>query len=213
MDPKRNVKLVDMKLFLCLLLFLPGIIILNAQLDTAYKTYIYDQIRQLQPKGTIYYADQPVKRLLVVHIRAIKSKIRRPFNISFPDTVFALTAKEKQYVESELRRLYNYQLPDNTFPDSKVIKSDSIISMIDKLNFHIYDSIQNLIHLKKISEKNYLRRFWSFCFTPPIFLRNRTLMIYYFMNYAVNGGQEDFDIYRQKDGKWIKWIHLAGGAW
>jgi hypothetical protein len=52
-----------------------------------------------------------------------------------------------------------------------------------------------------------------FQFSKPIFLKNRSIVIFYFLRVcSANCGVEDFSVYRWQNGEYRHWLTIAGGT-
>jgi hypothetical protein len=173
-----------------------------AQTDTSYLNYIYERIRDGQQKGTIHYASN----LKPFEIKEWKDKLNKKYviGLAWPgdyDTLI-LTRQERKYIQKQLNASLNSSWPHQLFPNSKVVSADSIDNYIRKVNRIVVDS--TTVRIARI--------FWSFHFSKPIYLRNKSLLIFYLKRFAVGSGEEDVDVYRREGNSWKRWMLIDGAA-
>ncbi len=206
-----------MRLVLSSILFLLTDNCLFAQNEQTDFEPIVAIIRQFQPAGTVYYGDNADKKIYnKLGVLLNKSFFKSQWDTT-NENILKLTAGERKYIQSQLVYSAKLRFPDSLFKDSKRVQKDSLVPFVDGLNRIFLDSISHLPDtIKAIAFRDYrLYRYWSFIFTKPIYIRNRTVTVFYFMYYAMNGGAHGADFYRRKVSKWQRWIMVPGigGAW
>ncbi|PWT96039.1 MAG: hypothetical protein C5B52_16630 [Bacteroidetes bacterium] len=179
---------------------------LTAQPDSAFLKTLKDVIREIQPESTIYYSDLPFEDFE----NGFKDTKRKIYFYFDPKEHIHLSHKEKVEIISGLKAAQNSSLPDSLIINSKRIPRDSLENYTYKLNLRAAYSIATVTEAKYAL---YVRRFWGFSFSLPIYLRNKSLMAFYFSYYDNSGGASWITV-RKKDGE--KWIRIGGlslGAW
>ena len=186
----------------------------NGQTDTAYLNLLYQKIRRLQPEGTIYYADKPDKQTLRYQYSTLTLRKFKSFGQNIADSFLIITKDEQRYLITELEKSLKSPLPDKLFENAKRLSSGKIFEFVDRLNRKLYDSVRHLSDsLQALHARRRLMRYWSFLFTNPIYIRNRTIFLQYFMYYNLSSGANYLTFYKKRDGNWVKWITVGGGAW
>jgi hypothetical protein len=180
-----------------------------AQTDSGYLNFIYEFIRDGQPKDTIHYASN----LKPFEIKAWAHMLnkRHVIGLAWPNDydTLSLTRQERKYIQKQLKASLDSSWPDKLFPDSKVLPADSIDRYIHRVNRAIIDSIK----AQGGQLSNGFRRLWGFRFSRPIYLRNNTLLISYLKRYAQHGGEDEVKVYRREGNSWKRWILIDGAAW
>jgi hypothetical protein len=92
------------------------------------------------------------------------------------------------------------------------ISSDSIILVVEKSVRRAADSLKNLPY-NALTSRNYQRLPWAFFFTNPIYLRNRTICLGYFMYYRKSAGEHGLNVYKVQNGEFFRVGTIGGGAW
>jgi len=203
-----------MRAFLILLILLSYTSAVWSQITRADSAFIYDQIRSIQPSGTIYYADKPLKRTIIEGIQKLGKGIFYSPSDLFHEHTIKLTIGERNYIIAELKKGLTLKFPDKLFENSIRLSSDSIGFKVDKMNILRNDSIKKSAEISHLWPKDFRELYkWSFFFTKPIYIRNQSVIFAYFMYYTLNGGEEGLWIYRKKEDKWIRWIAISGGAY
>jgi len=202
-----------MKITSLTLLFLLNYACLAAQSDTAFIKFLINKIRGLQPTGTIYYADVPYPKTFKHRVQHIKPGIYPGFKNGTVSESLKLTAKESRYIQDEHKKNLHKPFPDSLFENSCRIRSDSIIPFVDKLNLQIMDSVIKLSNPSGTNVWQLGLMRWSFLFSRPIYLRNKTILVHYFMNYTLSSGENSFRFYKWNNNNWERWGVISGGAW
>jgi hypothetical protein len=192
-------------------LILPLIVLADssfAQTDTSYLNYIYERIRDGQSKDTIHYA----ANLKPFEIKDWAHKLNKKhvIGLAWPDDydTLSLTRKERKYIQKQLKASLDSSWPDKLFPDSKVVPADSIDKYVRKLNLVVIDSTKSI----QSSRERIARLFWAFHFSKPIYLRNKSLLIFYLKRFASAGGEENVKVYRREGNSWKRWMLIDGTA-
>jgi hypothetical protein len=168
-------------------------------------------IHKYQIKGTIHYASHCRDRVLSREMKELSQEVI--VNELRSDSI-RLSAKERRYLLRQLKKPENIELPDNLFPDSKRVEPDSLEEFVVRQNQRIRDSLMASGNPKARDEYYSGKTLYlPFYFTRPIYLRNRSIILFHFMWRFRNGGSHDLSFYRKENGKWKRWISISGGDW
>lgn len=182
-----------------------------AQPDSNTIQNLHLKIRNIQPHGTIYYADRIENRFLKpIRSEITKGTIKRQFRTG--TVAISLTKKEIDFLKTAIAKYRKPYWPDNLFPDSKRMSSKTIAPYVDSLRISLVDSLRRNVN-RDSSRFNYRDLYWSFFFSEPIFIRDKTIFLQFFLYYSMSSGQYDWSFYRKENGKWVKWIPVEWGAW
>lgn len=189
---------------------------LTGQFDSTDIAIIYSQIRKIQPEGAVYYADKPPMQIIRKFVNELKQNIKRKQIRTFNGKTIILNHNECRYILAELKKATKSIHPDKLFDNSTRVNVDSIVYMVDRINYTISDSLLKQLDTgKNVSNRKSILdyRKWSFFFIKPIYLRKHTLMFAYFMYYTLSSGSEDFYLYIQKNENWVKISMIPLGVW
>ncbi|AXY77969.1 hypothetical protein D3H65_30000 [Paraflavitalea soli] len=184
---------------------------LVAQPDSADRQFIHSQIRKYQRHGTIYYADRPLEGVLKLHVKELSKPVIKSI-IGFHSTdSIVLTAAERRFLIRQLKRSLTTALNDNLFPISKRIAVDDISAFVSARNRKIIDSLRAMGAAARDSFfiSNSIHE--AFFFTMPIYIRDRSIFLHFFMWNTISGGAVNLSFYRKENDKWVKWIEVSGG--
>lgn len=190
---------------------------LYGQLDSTSKSFLFDILRQEPGSDTITYTDR-IKPISIPSFSKILKNNKIPaFEISTQKKVeFVLTRKEKKYLQKELKLLDEIKWADSIFNPSRMISLDKMWEYISRRRRE-YSEIYTFKHSQ--SDTNYInKQGWvQYCsifqFSKPIFLRDNSIVIFYFLRLCGNEcGVEDFSIYKKQDGQYKQWLRISGGV-
>lgn len=174
-----------------------------AQSDTGYLSLLNQQIRAIQPGGIIYYADKPAGAAIHAYFS--------PTNDAF-DLVqkhgLTFTAAEKKYIIRQLKKFRTLSWPDSLFDLSKRIGADTIVRFVQLKGRLIADSLPPAANYSEASAV----RPWAFFFSQPIYLRNNTLLLCYFMYFHLNAGEHGVRIFKKEKDQWSSRGAFGGGV-
>jgi hypothetical protein len=184
---------------------------LFAQLDSADKSFVYTILKQEPFSDSIRYTD---KLKPVTNIRVLDNFQHSEivgYDLSTQKKVkIKLSKEENAQLQRELQGFYKVRWHDSLFVDSRMIPADSMWSFVS--------SQLKLAFSKNSKEKpdssiNYMSYSTVFQFSKPIFLRNRSFVIFYFLRLCASDcGVEDFSVYRMQNGQYKRWLSMGGGA-
>lgn len=203
-----------MKLLLLFILSLANLKLATAQIDSEYIHLIHKRIRKIQPSGTIYYANHPdygpiEYTLNYFNSRKFKSRLK-----DAGDSILTLTQKEQQYLISELKKAPKVSFPDSLFENSKCIIADSLVMHVERLNKQSQHSLPSIDDTIQTSiESEFKTRYWAFFFSNPIYIRNKSIFLTYFMFYDRSSGSQLLVFYKKHQDRWIPWIIAGSGDW
>lgn len=175
-----------MKYLLTVTLWLSSFIGVYAQNDSGASK----SIRQVLAKDGIVYMDSVGKQIIAVMRQKLQPDTLRFFNlVEKREDKLVFSKKEKAHIQHELDKMGHYKWSDGLLENSKAMATDTINKGWPYLNKRgiviVYD------------------------FSVPIFLRGDTLCVSY-IGYSCGWlcGISRFDIYKLRDGKWMKLANL-----
>lgn len=180
-----------------------------AQADSTYLSLLHQMIRKVQPFRTIHYAPATME----IMPKGCEGEIKNEIFPADSTTSLKLTNRERRYLKQQLKTSQKPHWPDHLFPDSKLI-TDSMESKLRKLNRALYDSIMKLENKYDFGKNGFgYRTYWGFWFSRPVYLRNKSILIFYFMWYHNSGGENNLLIYRKEGNNYRHRMYICGGAW
>jgi hypothetical protein len=183
---------------------------LKAQWDSTDLQFVHSVIRRYQPSGTIYYSNHAIPGVLRRQVKELSKQV--VVNLSLPKDSIELTVTERKYLLEQLKDSANIELDDNLLPDSKRIEADSIMDFVYRANMRLRDTLKVLRHtIASVWYKVARSMYNAIYFTRPIYMRNRTILLFHFMWCTYGGGATSFCFYRKENDKWVKWVEVAGG--
>jgi hypothetical protein len=198
-----------MKTLVIFILFFSLINFVSGQNNVQEIAFIEKNIREYQSEGSIYYSEKISKK----ELNNIKEKIqvqsiydhKKADNKNYLN----LTRQEKKYLMSQLEICCTPTWQDDLFKDSKIVKSDDIVSYI-KTSYteylEKYNNPNNSEEERMTMVKNYQRPN-VFTFSKPVYLRDETLFFFYFSSTCGDPcGFEEFSFYKKENNEWKKWI-------
>jgi hypothetical protein len=197
-----------MKILILNIVMLTSLVVNSQIRDSAYLNFINGQLRRLQPNGIIYYSDKISKRQIEPIIKMAPLQL-----LQLKNKGLVFTSSEKAYIIANLKRIPVSTRADSLFPDSKRLGADTLVRFVER-NFR--KKIDSLLHSPDslFVRKNYIHmRPWAFFFSEPVYLRNRTILIYYFVYYFNSSGEEAVWVCRKNNSTWDKIGIIGGGAW
>jgi hypothetical protein len=121
-----------------------------------------------------------------------KRKLNRRSYIFFEDgdagDTLVLTKKEKDYIIRKLDSVQNYSWKEEVFPNSKIVVQDTLWDYLLKNH-------KAVVHQ----------------FSKPIFIRDNSICLIYYMIFKGAGGPSYFGFYKKKNGIWEEWISVSSG--
>jgi len=180
---------------------------LFGQLDSNSKTFIFNIIKLQPGSDTITYTDR-IKPIVIPSLGKILLKDRIPcYDITgHTKTEFVPSALEMSQIQHAAKYITKIRWDDSLFSNSREISVDSMWSYISnrqkELSFssNTSDNINNIVSYCSV-----------FQFSKPIFLRNKTIVIFYFMRLCGSScGEENLSIYRLQNGKYQRWLTIQG---
>lgn len=203
---KRSFEL--MKVFILTILFLVNISMLAQDNDKKGIELLDKEARHIQPAGTIFYADKPDKHLFDQVMICLEVELHKKQMKGI-----LLSKVEISQIINQLRMQNSLQLPEDLFKDSRRIRSDNLINVVNSRNQILMDSLRKKssdIEGVKTLSKLYK---WAFYFTKPVYIRSSSLAFVYFRYYNHMGGDESVRIYRFRERKWTYIGAVCGGVW
>ncbi|PWT96040.1 MAG: hypothetical protein C5B52_16635 [Bacteroidetes bacterium] len=195
-----------MKYFVLIALINFGIGNLNAQSDTAFLKVLEARIKEIQPEYTVNYSDLPFDDFEQIFPN---EKLRLRFTDGQKEYIH-LTNNEKSKIISKLKSALKLRLPDSLLNNSKRFLRDSIADHVEKLNKQVSDSIAKQ---RNLNYSIYVRRYWSFSFSLPIYLRNKTVMVFYYSYYDTSSGMSWLEVRMKSGAKWTRAGGMFLAAW
>ncbi len=184
-------------------------LIVNSQVqDTTYLKLIGDQMRILQPNGILYYSDKLPQKNVERILKDVPLQLKK-----LKDKGIVLTDPERKYIIYSLNKALKSIQKDNLFLKSKRLSIDTLVPVVENINRREIDSIRQTADSLMIFKKNLYSTRWAFSFSEPIYLRQATILIYYFMYYLNSGGEEAIWVCKKEEQTWKKITVLGGGAW
>jgi hypothetical protein len=181
-----------------------------AQFDTASLNALQSLIRHYQKSGTIYYGKYDPglakdKFDFLLSRKEFSRSDRRKITLTFD---------ERSQLLKELNKFQTFELKDSLFENSSKIPSDSLISLTVKLNKIKIDSFykagDSLSAWKYMTSNS---QYCSFLFTRPIYLKNKTIMVFCFAWMVNHNGDERLSFYKKTGMSWQKWKTIILGAY
>jgi hypothetical protein len=190
-----------------------------AQLDSASRQWVYQILKQEPESDTITHTDK-------LHNHGIEL-IKQSFQY---DTIWGwekgerskewliLSKSEKTYVKRSANKMRQLKQDCPLFPGCRMIAEDSMWSYITKRNREFWQ-----FYFRKVKsgdttdlDKSLDSRV-GYCnvfqFSPPIFLRNKTLVIFYYLRMCGSEcGLQDLSVYRLENGEYKRWLFVDGGV-
>lgn len=180
----------------------------QAQIDSESCEILLERVRSVQPFDTIHYARTPQQSLLSSSLDYLKNYPRHRKHDSLK-----LTRAERIYIYREMKKKSRIDLPADLFPLSRMMKTDSIIGQIETTVWTTFDSIRKESDLLAAEWARLHFHTWAYFFTRPVFIRNNTVCVFYFMYYLLSSGQDGIECYQKRNGKWKRVLTIGGGAW
>jgi hypothetical protein len=190
-----------------------------SQLDSASKEWVYQILKQEPESDTITHTDQ-------LHKYGIEL-IKRSFQ---NDTIWGwengerskewliLSKPEKKYVKRLANKMEQLKQDGPLFPGTRMIAQDSMWAYITKRNKEFWQ-----FYLRKVKSgdttnlNKTLDSRVGYCnvfqFSSPIFLRNKSLVIFYYLRMCGSEcGVQDLSVYRLENGEYKRWLFVDGGV-
>ncbi len=176
-------------------------------LEANSKTFVYKVIKQQPGSDTITYTDR-IKPIAMPSLEKILQKDRIPcYDIAgHRKTVFVPSATERKQILNATKDITKISWEDSLFSNSREISVDSMWSYISNR--------QKALSFSSNSTNN-INNIVSYCsifqFSKPIFMRNNTIAIFYFMRLCGSScGVEDLSIYKFQNGTYERWLVIKG---
>ena len=175
------------------------------QLDSANKSFVYTILRREPGSDSIRYTDQIKAVTDFSFTENFKNSSIIGYDFSKKSKVnIKLSKKENAQLRKELRNFYGVRWRDSLFTNSRMIPADSMWSTISKGIRFAFAVNPNA---------DYMSYSTVFQFSKPIFLRNRSIAIFYFLRLCSSQcGVEDFSVYKLDNGEYKRWLILSGRA-
>jgi|GEM_PF-1228446 len=184
---------------------------LTAQPDSTDLQFIHSQIRKYQRHGTIYYANQPLEGVLKRQLKELsKPVIKSIIGLHSTDSI-VLIPSERSFLTNQLKRSLITVLDDNLFPNSRRIAVADITAFVSNKNRKIIDSVRAIGPAARDSFFISNSMHEAFFFTMPIYIRDRSIFLHFFMWNTMGGGAVYLSFYRKENDQWVKWIEVSGG--
>lgn len=167
--------------------------------------FVEQKIRRVQPNGEVYYADYTLEDYYSTCRKYLTKSV-----VGYNSDTLYLSMSEMRFLQRSLQKGVKEQLPDSLFLRSHRLPKDSIIQMVEALNRAFVDSIQSV--QSKVPPLAYFQ-YWAFSFSRPVYFRNSSWMVLYFMYYAHHGGEHGLAFYRKDGESWKLFRLICGGAW
>ncbi|ULQ51744.1 hypothetical protein [Flavihumibacter fluvii] len=123
---------------------------------------------------------------------------------------YNLTNSEVRYIRRRMKESVFEILPDSLIPMSIAMDSDSIVNRINAINSLISDSVLRLIPGQR--PKTPVLK-WAYYFSNPVYLRNNTILFYFFMYFRGSAGGHSYGVRKLTNGQWTNELYLLGGNW
>jgi hypothetical protein len=169
-------------------------------------------LRKEHPNGTLYYTD----KLDSGTISWIKEYLQKKkfINITRKDNHrIRLSGKEKEYLDSSINKLYSICWKDSLYENSRSIPVDSMWTHIQKKNREFSKLASDAaVAGKTLSINNRVNFSNTFQFTFPIYFRDRSIFLLYFIRLC--GGEcgvQELAFYKLENGHYEKWISVNWG--
>jgi hypothetical protein len=202
-----RINLLKMLAIIACLLSCP---ILKGQPDSSYLKLIEGRMRALQWCGNLYYADRLPAPSVRRSLEGFNEK-RIAFLSKANQKAFNITAAELQKVSSEFLGAIEDRLPDSLFPDWKSVHVDSLHHIVERHNNAVRDSVLKLPTSER--PQAYCVFKWAFYFSRPVYIRNGTILFYFFTFYRTSSGSYGIYLSEQVNGRWEKGIFISGADW
>lgn len=172
-------------------------------------------LRKDHPEGVLVYTD----RLDDAVISEMKKSLRKRTYIgktalNKSDTL-TLSRSEIKYIDSVVSAFPKLFWTHSLFSHSERISRDSLWPRIDKQFKKSYDSLVKATtdFGRQIARREWIKNANTFQFATPIFLRNRTIFIFYYMRLCGSlCGVTDLSVYRLENGAYKRWIVISKGV-
>jgi len=196
-----------MKIQMLALLFMTSIVVKSQIVDSGYLHFIGKEMRRLQPNGNLYYADRLQKSDYVDILKNAKlgfKELERK-GLSFNNA-------ERKYIFAQLKRMDESVQADTLFPNSQRLRFDTLIPFVERQFRKRVDAIQ--LSSSPAKAGSYFENVtWAFSFSDPIYLRKKSILIYFFRYYVNSGGEVAIWVYQKGNDHWKRIGALGGGAW
>lgn len=183
---------------------------LFGQNDSAYWALISKKIRGMEPNGIIYYSNRLPKNIVNNSINELRKSTFEDAKALTGIKDYSLTNSEVRYIRRRMKEAVFEILPNSLIPMSIAVESDSIVNQINSLNSIIRDSVLGLIPGQR--PKTPVLK-WAYYFSNPVYLRNNSMLFYFFMYIRNSSGGHSFGIRRLVNGQWENELYLLGGDW
>ena len=189
------------------LLFMTSIVVKSQIVDSGYLHFIGKEMRRLQPNGNLYYADRLQKSDYADILKNAKlgfKELERK-GLSFNNA-------ERKYIFAQLKRMDESVQADTLFPNSQRLRFDTLIPFVERQFRKRVDAIQ--LSSSPAKAGSYFENVtWAFSFSDPIYLRKKSILIYFFRYYVNSGGEVAIWVYQKENDHWKRIGALGGGAW
>ena len=160
---------------------------------------------------TLYYADRLPKQIINESIKNLNNKHTAKLIGKIYANEYKVTRTEWKRIRIQLVQAIQDSLPDSLLRDSKSMSVDSIHYTVESHNKSVTDLVVKLPTAERPQAPCILK--WAFYFSKPIYIRNQTILFYFFMYYRQSSGSNAFYLSKQVNGRWEKGIFITGGAW
>ncbi|MFD2873827.1 hypothetical protein ACFS5N_15180 [Mucilaginibacter ximonensis] len=109
-----------------------------------------------------------------------------------------MSVAEMKYVNDEIDKMVNYKWYDHLFLDSRMISTDTVNAVFKDWKGRGWNYMYKMgIHK-------------LYTFSKPILLRNGTFCLFYY-GYSCGGlcGYGEFALYKNENGKWVRWVAIS----
>lgn len=168
------------------------------------------KIRLIQPSGTIYYAESVASSIRKSKSDFKLNKYLKDRLILCDSLGIKISKADMRFFRRHIKRGFQQQLPDALFKDSKRLQNDSLSKQIHLLNKLLLDSIVKLPAQMRPKRK-YLN--WQFYFSAPIYNRQRSLVLIFFMYYYNSAGESQLYILKPGSTQMNTACRFGGGVW
>ena len=196
-----------MRKFLLLVAVMQFSSVLFAQDEKEFTALLETGVRELQPKGVVYYCDRlPDEMFRKVLNRLTRNHVNGSIESQGGD--IQLTGAEMTKIKKELVVNNAVAWPDALLADSRSVPFDSLVRKVESINRYLLDSIIKLPPSTR-PYREILK--WAFHFSRPVYLRNNELVIYYFQYFRSSSGGQRIYIHQRNNGAWGKRFSIGVG--
>jgi hypothetical protein len=181
-----------------------------SQMTSDEVVFIEKIIRLKKTNGNIVYTNHisPVDALRIRN----KLKSELVYNKSSETNSLVITKHERKQIEKQLELLSKPYWSANLFKESKMIDQQNVNTYFKDVYNQYSETLTNPNN-SQLDKSNLLKETpepFVFEFTPPLYLRDKSLCIVYMKTLCgVSCGGEELTVFKKQNEKWEKCMELA----